>query len=286
MSKILKRSVLCAVASAAFAAGAAHAQNEFLMYQCDATVRGVGVVEAKIRAEGSFFAADADRYDFGATHTPGLTSPFVFSDGGRMLAEVALRFNQRGCFTTAEASVYGETFYNFTGDLFDMRYTIGSGQEHKHSIYRDPLSTGIGGVVATDTLFYQAPPATIVTEVPFVVGGGNNGVFSVSEFRIDRVDTGPTQGMTSMVWEVYADLNSNCVIDRSDRLIASGFGSVGPNGNFVDRPTGFRVPRGYYVLRLTYASYASMRVVSDDCRDPVRDDSVVRDGVVLQMDLN
>ncbi len=284
MSKLLKLSSLFAVVGASV--GVANAQNEFLMYGCDATVRGVGMVEARIRAEGGFFAEDRDRVDFGATHSPGLIDPFTFNGGGRMLAEVALRFNQEGCITRARNSVYGETFYNFTGNLFDMRYRIGSGQEHRHEIHRDPLSTGIGGAVVSDTAFFQAPPATIVTEIPFVVGGGNNGVMSVSEFRLDRIDTGPTQGLTSMVWEVYADLNSNCVIDRTDRLIASGFASVGPNESFIDRPTGFRVPRGYYVLRLTYASYASMRVVSDDCRDPVRDDSVVRDGVTVHFDLN
>lgn len=284
MSKLLKLSSLFAVVGASV--GVANAQNEFLMYQCDATVRGVGMVEARIRAEGGFFAEDRDRVNFAATHSPGLIDPFTFNGGGRMLAEVALRFDQRGCFTTAEASVYGETFYNFTGNLFDMRYRIGSGQEHQHSIQRDPLSFGIGGVVATDTAFFQAPPATIVTEIPFIVGGGNNGVMSVSEFRLDRIDTGPTQGLTTMIWEVYADVFSTCSIDRNDRLIASGMGSVGPNESFIDRLTGFRVPRGYYVLRLTYSSYASMRVISDNCRDSVRDESVVRDGVVLQMDLN
>ncbi|MCC5785888.1 MAG: hypothetical protein JJU33_04205 [Phycisphaerales bacterium] len=286
MKKILQSSVLCALVGIGAASGAATAQNEFLLYECDATVRGVGMVEARIRAEGGFFAEDRDRVNFGATHSPGLIDPFTFNGGGRMLAEVALRFNQERCITRAWNSVYGETFYNFTGNLHDMRYRIGSGQEHRHEIDRDPSSLGIGGVVVSDTAFFQAPPATIVTEIPFVVGGGNNGVLSVSEFRLDRIDTGPTQGLTSMMWEVYADLNSNCVIDRGDRLIASGFASVGPNESFIDRPTGFRVPRGYYVLRLTYASYASMRVVSDDCRDPVRDESVVRDGVTVHFDLN
>ena len=89
-----------------------------------------------------------------------------------------------------------------------------------------------------------------------------------------------------MMWEVYADVNSNCVIDSDDRLIASGFASVGPDESFIDRPTGFRVPRGYYVLRLTYARYASMRVVSDDSRDPVRNEPAVRDGVTVHFDLN
>ena len=286
MKKLLLSSVLCAMVGIGAASGVATAQNEFLMYECDATVRGVGMVEARIRAEGGFFAEDRDRVDFGATHSPGLTDPFTFNGGGRMLAEVALRFNQEGCFTTAEASVYGETFHNFTGNLHDMNYRIGSGQEHRHSIHRDPLSYGIGGVVATDTAFFQAPPSTIVTEIPFVVGGGNNGVLTLSEFRLDRVDTGPTQGLTSMMWEVYADVNSNCVIDIDDRLIASGFASVGPNESFIDRPTGFHVPSGYHVLRLTYSSYASMRLISDDCRDPVRDESAFRDGVTVHFDLN
>ena len=136
-----------------------------------------------------FFAEDRDRVDFGATHSPGLIDPFTFNAGGRMLAEVALRFNQERCITRASNSVYGETLYNFTGKPHEMRYRIGSGQEHRHEIDRDPTSFGIGGAVVSGATFFQAPPATIVTEIPFVVGGGNNGVLSVSEFRLSTGST-------------------------------------------------------------------------------------------------
>ena len=258
------------------------AEGEFLIFDRAARVAGVGNAEALIRTSGGF-AFDEDAHDFRAIHPPPTISPpWRFRDAGGVLAEAKLGLDQNGCSMRAAASAMAATSYEFTGDFQDMRFEIGSAHEHVSWIRRRLSSDAaeLGRPVAAYSDDFHRPPIT--TQVPFAVGGGNDGALVVF-LRLDRRDSGPTFGETSLRWEVFRKRFDDSADD--ERPIASGGGRVGPNENFTDRPTRFRVPRGHYLLRMTYSSHVGMQVISEWCGESVKESSDVEDQAVLKFEL-
>ena len=210
-----------------------------------------------------------------------LNGPVIVS-----LTDAAWADIEKGAAVVATILAEGRTVYRFEGDNDSMAFQAQSAAYHAGTIVRGPLSAGPGNWVWIHTAFFQPSSDKFRTNIPFYIGGGNGAVLNVVGFSIDRSDSGPSAGQTSMSWTVHEDTNGNCIADDARVPIAHGSLSVGPNGNIIDRPTAFAVPRGYYILQITYHSQSSLAVASADCGDPASDDSTVEDVAYVSFELS
>ncbi len=267
-------------AAALVLGGVAFAQEFFLYPPCNARVEGTLRAQASIAATAGV-RIDRDEHVLDQRFPITDASQLQFFGGGPVAAGVRALFDDLGCRTGALASASGRMRYNFRGDGSTMRLAIGSLNDQRDIIRRDPTSAGLGGLVSARSIFDLAGHNQMRVHVPFSVGGGDGGVIHADLFTLRRTDSGPSGGSSSAFWFVHADLNGNCEIDQDEPEMASGSLSVGPNERAAADPIRFAAPRGHYVLSLTKETSSDVGVDSPGCDTSVRAASQVLEVMTL-----
>lgn len=279
-----RRAALVAAAGTLLSGALALAQPQ-LMYPCPADVMGRNFALAEVRWACTD-VQDIDAQPFAATWLPQAPQQFLFNDERRASASVAASCAAQGCKTRAEVLGEGKTRYAFDGAVTTMSYKVGSEHLHESDIRR----TVVGPVIPADdpvstTSIYENPGLHhLRVNVPFIVAV-DDGWMEVSDSALSRTDTGPTRGQTWITWEVFEDPNCDCPSYPTGTPIARDRLQVGPNDSDSAPVFRFPIPRGCYVLVLTYDTQSTMALRSENCDQSVRDRSEVTDSAIVRFEL-
>jgi hypothetical protein len=77
-------------------------------------------------------------------------------------------------------------------------------------------------------------------------------------------------------WQIWADVNCNCEIDRGDYAVEGDKGIVFPNDSFSSEKK-FELKPGCYIIVYTYFTLSDLDVNSDNCTQSVGASSEVVD---------
>ena len=278
---------LAVAASSLLLGASASAQSEFMGYVCDAEVTGSIAVTAHVDAGPAGTINAFDVASVAGLYTPpalGELFYFAYEDGASV--GFSRGFTAEGCPTTVKTAVSGDAGYSCRATPSGITYEAYSVHHHESQIAHSPLSAGPGVPVSIDTSAFTPVSDPIIATIPFFVGGGNGATLDVTQFSLYRNDSGPTTGSTSAKWELFADANGNCVIDPFEVSLGSDRMTIGPNGFDSTTGPGMAVPRGYYILQLTFVSESDMTIDSEGCGDPAHEESHVLDGVYFEFTLN
>lgn len=264
------------------AAVAAPATAQVFSYRtaCAVTVTGSHTAEGTITTN-SFVLNDIDTVSFDTTYPIGSTTGLSFSGGpGGVRAEPDSSFTD-GCYVEAAASPIGNTTYRFKGGPAAMKYEVNSLTRHGTHIYREGQPGQGGPITAESTYQIQSGDEAFVTQIPFTVPSGRAGTFTAGRFLLTRSANEFDFGQTVIAWQVFQDLNGNCVVDAGDSQVGGEAITVVGSGTSSGFQASFTIQPGAYVVRYTFFTYTLASAFTADCGETDGAGSEVVDDAVV-----
>lgn len=262
-------------------AGSAMGQD-FIHYRTDCKATSAGVVTAAATITTSDGErGDKDSVSLNQSFAISRPDELGYSHFGNVKAKAKANFVE-GCRTKANGSIDGQTAFSFKGNTRLMQFIAESRRDHKNKIKRGPSSGGAGAPVKVDTL-YQVPQLDAVeVQTPFKLIGP--GIVS-GTILVQRSDSGGTGGTIIGAWQLWADNNCNCVVDKGDVAIEGDKGIAGPNDQFRNTKS-VDAKEGCYVIAYAYFGDSTLSTESSNCDKTGKANSHVEDYLEIFHEIN